>query len=357
MLLQFRAVQFLLILSLCLFGCGETEKELAPAYPPPAIAEDLVVVSSGKADAFFNPDNLIEDAVFMDAEYMSADEILGFFQTNPYGGRSFLTDYEEDNMSAAEIVADAASEFGINPLVLLTKIQVESSLIYATAAPTLTLLNRATGCGCHDGMSYCSAGAKGFRRQVRCAAEAFQSYLQDLTDGGQTISGWQVGVAKMAQDDVLVRPENAATAALYTYTPWVLPYQGGNWLFRNVFLKFSHFVLTTKPNHHWIGGGCTSDSSCGFDGGICNVPGTDEGFCTKPCDLYCPESSQPNTAGTFCVEANLSEETKDHGWCLAKCDILVFPHNQGCAPEFTCETHPRHNDPNTSADICFPDHR
>lgn len=342
-----------LLVALVASSCSAEVQDGQVTFPPPAIAEDLIVYEDGKADsANFSPHNLIDDATFEDAAFMTTAEIQDFFERNPYGATSYLATYTELGDSAAEIIGEASLEYSINPLVLLTKLQVETSLVYSTGNPSEHTLKRAMGCGCHDGNPLCSQGVEGFRMQIRCAAQAFRSYFSDMESRGTTISGWSVGKNKYTQDDVLVLPANKSTAALYTYTPWVLPYEGGNWLFRNVYLKFSRHVLQTKPNHHWIGGACTSDSGCSYTDGLCQVEeGQDAGFCTADCSLYCPESSQTNTSGTFCVDLKGAFQ----GSCVAKCDLSLFPGNDGCAAGFQCLAAARFGDPNTSASVCLPE--
>jgi len=314
--------------------------------------EDRVVLEDGKADGNpFSADKLIEESVFIDDTFLGAQEIQAFFEESPYGTRCFLADYQDIGLPASEIIANAAVDFQINPLVLLTKLQVETSMIYKTDQPDQYTIDRATGCGCHDGMAMCSEGVQGFRMQVRCAAHAFRGYLDDLAATGTTISGWRVGKAKASLDEILVTPHNAATAALYTYTPWVLPYEGGNWLFWNVYRKFSQHSLAGKTNHHWIGGSCTHDGNCAYADGFCFVSDNPHaGFCTQQCARYCPESDQVNTTATFCID--LMENYQ--GLCVSKCEIGAFPENGGCAEGFVCEKLERFGDSTTAASVCVP---
>jgi hypothetical protein len=48
-----------------------------------------------------------------------------------------------------------------------------------------------------------------------------EEYYEELETDGQTRAGWAVGKAKRTLDPCSVTPKNKATAALYTYTPWV----------------------------------------------------------------------------------------------------------------------------------------
>jgi hypothetical protein len=51
-----------------------------------------------------------------------------------------------------------------------------------------------------------------------------EDYFEDLDTRGTTVSGWAVGESKRSQDPCTITPANRATAALYTYTPWVGAY-------------------------------------------------------------------------------------------------------------------------------------
>jgi hypothetical protein len=133
---------------------------------------------------------------------------------------SALATYIESEHSAAELIVTESIAQHISPLYTLARIEGESSLI---SSGSLENLPTATGCGCPDG-EQCDPGFAGFGPQVRCAAELVRGYLTDLDAIGVTISGWQVDVPKWTLDPCLVTPRTRATAALYTYTPWVGAY-------------------------------------------------------------------------------------------------------------------------------------
>jgi hypothetical protein len=105
---------------------------------------------------------------------------------------------------------------------LLARIQTESGLVRQSS---LDNLRSATGCGCPDN-ERCNPAFANFGPQVRCASNLVRSYFDDLDAKGQTVSGWAVGVTKQTSDGCAVAPANRATAALYTYTPWVGAYAG-----------------------------------------------------------------------------------------------------------------------------------
>ena len=335
-------------LTLAVLGCSEgTDLSLTEPIP-----QDLEPYESGegKFDGYgFDPHFLIEDDVFVDAEFLSTDDLQVFFEATPYGKRSFLATYTVDGISAAEMIKGAATEWQINPLVLLVKLQVETSLVFEHEIPTQHRIDRAMGCGCPDDDPSCSGAPRGLRGQIDCAARVFRAYLTELQQGRQTRSGWRVDRSKNTLDPQSVRPRNAATAALYTYTPWVLTRQGGNWLFWNVFQRFARSLLESKPNHRFIGGACVSDEDCQYADGICvGLPSTggETGFCSKPCERTCPDRKQPHTAITFCGA------TDEGGFCYARCRTQA--NVNACFSGLECSSVERQGQPDTVQDICTP---
>jgi hypothetical protein len=136
---------------------------------------------------------------------------------------SALAGYREGELTAARLIVSAARASDIDVVYLLARIEGESGLI---SSGTFANLGAATGCACPDG-ELCDPALAGFGRQVRCAAELVRGYLDDLDTRGTTISGWRVGVGRSTLDPCWVVPQNRATAALYTYTPWVGAYAEG----------------------------------------------------------------------------------------------------------------------------------
>ena len=95
------------------------------------ISQDLEPYESGEGKfdgAGFDPHFLIEDDVFVTPNF-SRGRPSSLFEATPYGKRSFLATYTVDGISAAEMIKGAATEWQINPLVLLVKLQVETSLV------------------------------------------------------------------------------------------------------------------------------------------------------------------------------------------------------------------------------------
>ena len=347
-----------LFVAVCCLSCAEADLEVeaqadvaAPIPDVPAV--DLVGTEDGKADGTtFNADDLIDDSVFTDAAFLDVDAVQTFLEGTPYGTRSFLADYVRDGESAAEAIIDAAQTHQINPLVLLTKLQVEAGLISKMTVPPQRLLDQAMGCACPDNRP-CSRAEAGFANQIDCAAQLLREYIDDIAQTGRTWTGWGIGVTKTTLDPERVTPENAATAALYTYTPWVLRNRGGNWLFWNIYRKYSRYMLSSRPNYRWVGGECADDASCPFDGGSCltSFPG---GLCTTSCWQFCPDSGNPYTSMTFCTDLGTELTGVADGRCVPRCDERLFPATDGCREGYSCQTATRHGDPTVEQEVCLP---
>jgi hypothetical protein len=211
---------------------------------------DFEVEDGGKADgvsATFNMNNVLTDELFTDVDAMGVAELQTFFEDSPYNNRSWLADHTIDGVSAAQAVVDAARAHGIHPLVLVARMQTESSLVSKSVRPTQRLIDRALGCGCPDGGT-CSTLFKGLAKQLQCGAETMRKWYDRSIDGtGQ----WRKDVSRKTLDPRTVTPANHATASLYAYTPWVLVGRGGTWLAWNVTRKYVSFAeregLVTPP--------------------------------------------------------------------------------------------------------------
>jgi hypothetical protein len=193
---------------------------------------------NGKADfsgvpATFDRNNIMTDVVFT-TQAVDADAVQAFLEHSPYGTRSWLADARLDGKRFSDDVVDIATAGGIDPVVLLARMQVESSLVSSTGKPSTTRINSALGCGCADGSS-CSGAFTGLSGQLHCAVDVLSGKLAESAAG---TGEWRKGHSTRTSDSLTVTPGSNATAALYAYTPWVLQGTGGNWLVWNVTRKF-----------------------------------------------------------------------------------------------------------------------
>ena len=230
---------------------------------------------SGRAEALsgsqFQPGRIIDDQVFYDGDAMSVAQIQSFLaskvpacDTNgnqPYYGTykgvtyngnvlrknldpasqppfTCVRDYSEntstkDNnygragysvpggISAAQIIANEAIAYNINPKVLLVLIQKESSLL-TDDWPWAWQYRSATGYGCPD-TAACSSTYYGFYNQVHNAARQFRLYANNplaynYVIGANNIKYHPDPSSCGTQRVTIV---NSATAGLYNYTPYV----------------------------------------------------------------------------------------------------------------------------------------
>ncbi len=261
----------------------------------------------------FDPENVLSDGELTDSGALDADRIQAFLEKTHCGNRSSLADYTSNGKTAAQAMAEAASQYQINPIEFLTRIQMEQGLICNPADQAS--LDRAFGCGCPDGQP-CSPQFLGFDKQVACAAKSLRSYLDDIASDGETIAGWAPHKAKLSLDKYSVTPENAATAALYTYTPWV--YNGGNNLHFQVWNAIVAYLGKTplvhtdsKPKQSLRPRTCSEgDTACHSDvdchhgnpgaGVVCANSGPARGSCIEAChsDADCPSGSTCDTGAS-----------------------------------------------------------
>jgi hypothetical protein len=208
---------------------------------------------------------IIDDAVFFNKDSMSVQQIQDFLNAkvpncdrwNPtrftYAGKPYgppytcLKEYQENptthenniarfnpdgspysvpgGWSAAQIIKDASMAYGINPQVLIVMLQKETAIVTDTWAAGWQY-DRAMGYGCPDNgpnnTANCNASYYGFYNQVGNAAWQLKRYTTNPNEynfkAGVTRNIlWQVGGVCGSSPVYL---ENAATAALYNYTPY-----------------------------------------------------------------------------------------------------------------------------------------
>ena len=339
---------------LALSACAAGQEAPTPPEEPPAY--DLLPADDVKADGnVFDSSLLMSDALFVDWGYLSAEEIQAFLEDTPYGKRSFLADHWDEGVSVAEYIAAVAKTYQINPMVLLVKLQVETSLIFKTTRPNAHTLDRAMGCGCPDDRFGCYSTDAGLYPQIECAGRLFRSYLDQIEATGKTLTGWGVNKTKVTSDGLSITPRSAATAALYTYTPWVLEGRGGNWLLWNVHRKYGIKVQRSRPNHRWVGGPCEQVEDCGYADAVC-LTGTRGalGTCSLPCERVCPDSGALFTSTTFCVAGEDFRRAAHDALCMAQCDLALFPENDGCRPDHACKRLARFGESETTRTVCVP---
>lgn len=238
-----RALAIALAVSLCTCAAeppiGEHDDEPADFEVDPA---------DGKADgvpATFDQNNVVDDATLTAADTMTVADVQKFFELTPYSSKSWLATYTVNGTTAAEMVIAAAQTHEVNPVILLARMQVETSLVSQTTKPTQRMIDRALGCGCPDGAA-CNTAYSGLQKQLDCGARTMRRWYDASIAG---TGEWRKGVTRSTLDPRRVTPANHATATLYAYTPWVLVGSGGTWLAWNVTRKYARYAESAGLTH------------------------------------------------------------------------------------------------------------
>jgi hypothetical protein len=210
----------------------------APDHDEASDFDPVAWSPDGKADvsgvpATFDKNNVIDDHTFTTTTAVEADAVQAFLEHSPYG-RSWLASYELDGVRFADRIVAIARGDGLDPVVLLVRLQVESSVVSKSAQPGSATLAYAMGCGCPDG-SACSHSYHGLSAQLQCAADTYKEWFDASADG---TGEWRASHTTKSLDGVSVTPHSNATASIYAYTPWVLTGRGGSWLTWNVSRRF-----------------------------------------------------------------------------------------------------------------------
>ena len=137
--------------------------------------------TSAVSSAGFDKDNVLDDASLVDVAAMNEAQIQAFLEKTPWGTRSGLADYAVGSKSAAALLHDAAAANGINPLVMLVRLQMEEGLIHAKDVPE-SRVAVAFGCGCESATS-CDEKYLGFANQATCMARTLRRDMDRLTAG------------------------------------------------------------------------------------------------------------------------------------------------------------------------------
>jgi len=188
----------------------------------------------------FRAGKIISDEVFFDSSTMTAASIDSFFRSKVASCRTgyvCLKDYRQNtpnraadqycngyqgagNESAATIIYKVAQSCGINPQVFIVMLQKEQSLVTHTW-PSDWRFSMALGQGCPD-TAPCDPAFSGFFYQIYGAGRQMKIYTEGryftYYAPGKT---WNIMYnPNSACGRGPVRVENAATAALYYYTPY-----------------------------------------------------------------------------------------------------------------------------------------
>ena len=181
-----------------------------------------------------NFSQLMSNQEFSDTSALDAKGIQTFLEDR----NSFLADFNENGLSAAQIIYNASHDAGLNPYVVLTTLEKENSMISRQKCPKKGALAASMGYGYTDGGTY-TAGARSFTGQVNKGAQLLAKLYAD----GQTKTFPLTYKADYGKHKVQI--DNAATWALFEYTPHTVDtglkvVGGGNYRFREVLQDFTN---------------------------------------------------------------------------------------------------------------------
>jgi hypothetical protein len=211
----------------------------------------------------FNKNHLLDDAVLLDDQALTEPQIQSFLEKTPFGTQSPLAEYHDPSgRAASKILHDAATAAGVNAIELLVRLQMEYALVggQGTNVPTDVLLTDDPDAATADpdaapasedtdaapppqpagseakadpmvkekiAQAFNCGQSAGFEPQASCAAKAIARAMANLAAGHEASGGWKIGGKTTTVDKVAVTPDNAATAALYSYTPYIGEKGGG----------------------------------------------------------------------------------------------------------------------------------
>ncbi|MBK7927985.1 MAG: hypothetical protein IPJ98_10975 [Bryobacterales bacterium] len=168
----------------------------------------------------------MSDEDFNCAGCMSLLQIRELFSFHGSFLSGVIPDVDGQPIDPAQLVYDASQTYGINPQILIARMQTEQSAVTMRPRPKIESLMRLTGCLTPAVM----------RVQIACAALKLREYFDaQLPPNGHTVSGWRVGEPRQTgntnpnnidpPEGLWVTPATMAVAALYTFTP----YRGRGW--------------------------------------------------------------------------------------------------------------------------------
>jgi cell wall-associated NlpC family hydrolase len=300
----------------------------------------------GAADnVAWDPGNIISDAVFYNATAMSAAQIRSFIAVQDAGCAAAnawclknlkISDPGQPantycgavtggtNEDAATLIAAYSRSCGVNPQVMLTKLQLESQGLNR-ANPDASSYDAAWGWNCPDsgpgGSAHCDPAHAGFLHQLTGMARSWAQMKVDIPAHkyNYAVGTYNIlwNVEETGCGAAPVNIKNLATASLYVYTPYqpnaasIQAYPGtgnkcssyGN---RNFFYQFRQYFGSTG------GGTAIAGPAGGTVGGPIIVNGV---TITLPASAgITGVITAPNTAVAKAISAALSWIGTPYSW-------------------------------------------
>lgn len=218
--------------------------------PPSDAGEGLPPAPAGATPGVpdaFDRDHLMDDGFYEASDWATAAEVQRFLERTPWERPSWLarevvvlvTELPRGPMPVSEAIVRTAQAHAINPVLLLARMQIEKSLVSATTPPPPSA--RAFALGCEKPTpAYPNGRDPAFASlevQLECAASTLAKQFARARTGKGKFVVWGTTTT---EDGVAVRPAEAATSALYAYTPIEgTKARNGNWLVWTVTRRFA----------------------------------------------------------------------------------------------------------------------
>jgi len=179
----------------------------AAATPANTSAVAGVVPTGSSPQGSFNRETVISETKFRAPHSMSVADIQAFLNQQPGALKNYRgADHNGVTKTAAEMIADASTNFNVSPKVILATLQKEQSLL-STKNPSQSQYNGAMGAGMPDsGVN--NQSMQGFGNQIWWGAQKQNKNALD----------WHQGMSESV-DGTDVYPTNEGTFAQYRYTP------------------------------------------------------------------------------------------------------------------------------------------
>lgn len=192
--------------------------------------------------ATFNKNHIVDDDFYVNSNYATAEQLKRFLQDTPHKAakHSWLADARIGDLPAPEAIVRAAKAHNINPLMVLARMQVESSLVGKSEEPVGRAGQFALGCH-KESAAYPNGldpAVAPLDIQLECGAATLEKLFASAS---KRSNGFPINAPNPTPtlDKIDVNPDNIATSALYSYTPFVLEGKGGNWLVWNITKRYA----------------------------------------------------------------------------------------------------------------------
>lgn len=203
-------------------AAASSQIDLAQAAASPVTASTSgLPVRGGQPTTRFDPNTLITDANYTAVGSMLVGDVQKFLSGQPGMLKSYVTrDHSGAQHTAAEIIVEAATAWGVSPKVILATLQKEQSLL-SERSPSQSAYDWAMGAGKTDSKTFNEF--KGFGNQIWWGA--FKLHRD---------AGWYKPGATMKVDTSTIHATNASTYGLYQYTPHL----SGNMSFWMIYWRY-----------------------------------------------------------------------------------------------------------------------